>query len=925
MNSNFALHIKINSMNRRIILGIVTLLTIFSSLQAQDIRGIVIDSDGNGMPAIEVGIEGTDVITYTNALGKFVFEDLSTSANMLVIKDNDGHSMKYSVREHSGDIDLGEISFVSRSTTIDASEVAIVSIDIDEESTSESSNISSILTANRDPFVNVAAFNWFAGRFNIRGYRNEDKEIYLNGFPVNDLDDGRVYWGLWGGLNDVFRSQEIHTQMDASTYGIGSIGGSVNVDLRASSQRPQTKVVYNFSNRSYQHRTMITHSSGMQQNGWAYTLSASRRWGNRGYVQGTYSDMYSYFAGVEKKLGNNHTLGLTILGAPTNKGRSSGSTQEMYDLVGDNYYNPNWGYQNGKVRNSRAYKFHQPIGILRHDWKVNKNIDITSSISYMTGYNGATRLDWFNAPDPRPDYYRKLPSYQLNDEGRQVVADYIKDNVDAQQINWHRLYAINRGRNVTIENANGSGEAKTGKLAAYVVQNQRTDNDKIAFNSNVSAFVNDNTSVYGGLRYQMDKVHNYILVDDLLGADYYVDLDKFAERDFPNNNDALQSDLRRPNRILGEGDRYGYDYDIVNNKATAWGMWEQKFDRIDYFVVGDVSYNSFYREGFMQNGKFPDASLGKSETQNFLNYTAKAGATFKLDGRNYFSANGMLKTRAPYARYAYVSPRTRDELLPDLSNETVMAGELSYVFKYPRISGRLTGYYTEFKNKIESFNMYFDVERSFGNYTLRDVNTKHQGLEFGVDFKATQTLSVRGAAALGARQYTNRPTRKFYIDNQPDKTVDDAKVFIKNYFLEGPQSAFSLGLNYNSPKYWFANISVNHFRGIYLDIFPERRTNAAVEGILRPANDKLFYDIIGQRKFNNQTTVDLFAGKSWKFGDYYVLLYASVGNLLDNRDFITGGFEQSRFDFDNFNVDKFQPRVFYSYGTNYMMGLSVSF
>jgi hypothetical protein len=171
------------------------------------------------------------------------------------------------------------------------------------------------------------------------------------------------------------------------------------------------RVSYALTNRTYRNRVMATYSTGMLKNGWAFTVSGSRRWAEEGYIPGTPFDAYSYFISADRKLGEKHLLNLTALGAPSKRGRAGVSTQEMNDFAGTNYYNPNWGYQNGKKRNSRIANTHEPVVILRHDWSPSERTRLTSSLSYQFGRDGATALDWYDARDPRPDYYRKLPSY----------------------------------------------------------------------------------------------------------------------------------------------------------------------------------------------------------------------------------------------------------------------------------------------------------------------------------------------------------------------------------------------------------------------------------------------------------------------------------------------------------------------------------
>ena len=65
--------------------------------------------------------------------------------------------------------------------------------------------------------------------------------------------------------------------------------------------------------------------------------------GRKLLCNGVYYNAFGYFAAVEKQFNSQHRLALSILGAPTERGAQQASTQEVYDLVGNNYYNPNWG------------------------------------------------------------------------------------------------------------------------------------------------------------------------------------------------------------------------------------------------------------------------------------------------------------------------------------------------------------------------------------------------------------------------------------------------------------------------------------------------------------------------------------------------------------------------------------------------------
>ena len=143
--------------------------------------------------------------------------------------------------------------------------------------------------------------------------------------------------------------------------------------------------------------------------------------------------------------------------------------------------------------------------------------------------------------------------------------------------------------------------------------------------------------------------------------------------------------------------------------------------------------------------------------------------------------------------------------------------------------------------------------------------------------------------------------------------------------MPGPQQAYTLGLDYRSPKFWFVSLNLNHFREIYLDFNPDRRTDETVAGLLLPDRQETFDRVIGQEKLPSQFTLDFFGGKSWKINNYFLNLTLGINNILNNKDFRTGGFEQGRFDYDGFDTDRFPPRYFYAFGTTYSAGLTLRF
>ena len=445
--------------------------------------------------------------------------------------------------------------------------------------------------------------------------------------------------------------------------------------------------------------------------------------------------------------------------------------------------------------------------------------------------------------------------------------------------------------------------------------------------------VNDMIDISGAVNYKYYRAEHYKEVEDLLGGDFWVDIDKFAERgdpswDFTNNNNIKQNDLNNYNRIVTEGDKYGYDYDAVISEANAWGKADFTSNNSDFYVGLGLSYTNFYREGYMRNGKFPESSYGVSDKHDFLNYRINAGGTNKITGRHILKWNLAYQTQAPYFTESFVSPRTRDHVVTDLKSEKIFSSDLTYTIRTPIIQGRATAYYTQLKDQTDIVSFYHDRFRSFVNYVMDDINKEYKGLEVGLRANITSTFSLKGVAAIGQYTYSSRPNVTVIRDNTSKVSVDDQTVYVEDFFVSGtPQTAFSLGIKYDSPKYWWFELSGNYFQDTYLSFNPARRTVPATAGLQynSPYGMQKARDITQQERVEGAYTLDFTGGKSWKIDDYFVSLFLSVDNLLDNTDIVTGGYEKLRFDYDSKDLANFPPRYYYAYGRTYYLILSFRF
>lgn len=921
----------------RILLPLYTVLLIFFFLpalaQTAEIKGKVLDSYDNPVAGASVSLLNRRFETFTTVDGSFLLKEIPFGEYEITIQEEDYSTFVQAIKIESASLDLGVLPLQTSIGSDKTGEIPAVTLDDDVTESTPGTNVSGVLTASRDVFAFAAAYTFSAGRFKIRGYENNNFVTLMNGIPVVDLTTGNTMFYLWGGLNDVVRSRDNSTGLAAAVYDFGGIGGATYIDSRATKQRKQLQVSYSASNRAYENRLMLTYGSGIKTGGWSYAVSASRRWAQEGYIPGTFYDGISYFGSIEKIIGTKHSISLTAFGTPTKRGKAAPSVQEMYDIAGTNYYNPNWGYQNGEKRNAAVNTTHMPVAILMHDWKINDKTSLKTSAGYIFGKNINSALDWYNAPDPRPDFYRNLPGYSDDPILAAQAAELLKNNEELRQLNWEHFYQSNNSNIVTIQNVNGiAGNNVTGKRANYIIEDRIADHKIITVNSNLLTSISDVTELYGGISYQKQNTNYYKEVNDLLGADFYVDLNQYAEQDFPDDPNAIQNDLNNPNRIVKEGDRFGYDYEADINKGMIWLQPVFKFNKVDLFVSGQLTSTTFSRTGNVKNGLFPETSFGDSEKLDFFNYAAKGGTTYKINGRNFIVANAGYLTKAPEFQDAFISVRTRSQTVEKLSDEKIFAAEGGYLLKAPKMKLKAFVYLTDFSDQTKTVSFYHGDFRTFVNYTLSGIDTRHVGTELAAEFSVYKGVTVSGVAALGQYYYTSRPNAIVSADNNAGLLQSDETIYIKNFRVPGtPQNAYSLGLGYRAPQFWFINLSFNYFDEMWLEFNPTRRTTEAVD--LLDTEGELFDEIISQQKLDPQFTIDFFGGKSWKLNNQFqslkrntfLVLNLGVNNILNNEEFITGGYEQLRFDFQEQNPNRFAPKYFYGFGTNFFANLTLRF
>ncbi len=914
-------------MKKILITSLLIFLGYLSFGQTAEIEGVVSLSGGSPAVGANVSLSGTNLTVKTDENGAFAFKKLKAGNYQLIIVMQ-GYETYFSDFIKADDNSITSVADIKLTSSELGQGLSVSVVNADDLNSEQGSeNVSALLHGSKDVFLNSASYSLGPMRFRIRGYDSEFTEISINGVDMKNMENGRTYWSVWGGLNNVTKYKNITFGLDAADNTFGNIGGTTDLTMRPTKYRKGLQLTYSMTNRSYRNRAIVTYNTGLLKNNWAFSFSGSRRWANEGYVEGTFYDAWAYYVGIEKRV-KKHTFIFNAFGAPSKRGKQGASVQEVYDLVNNVYYNPYWGYQNGKKRNSRVAHMHLPTGMFSHYWKINNSLKLKSSLAVRFGQNGATALNWYSAADPRPDYYRYLPSYITNQNSADAVANSFGNPEDENyaQVNWAALYYTNENSYNVVENVDGvAGKKVEGKMGQYMIEDRRYDQFYTNFSSMMTKEFNDQMKLDFGLSYKYFVGKNFKVVDDLLGADYWLDIDKYAERDLAESENAEQSNVLQPNHVVYKGDVFGYNYNANVQEAKLWSQYSLDLKRFNIVVAGFGSFTSMYRDGKMKNGKFPDNSFGKSKKNNFLDYGLKTGFMYKINGRNFLFTHMAYLTLAPTFRNSYISPRTRDNLIDNLVSQKIMSGDIGYAYRAARLKLSLSAFYTKFTDQTKIMSFYHDGYRNFVNYAMSGINKTHQGIEMAVDGEIFTGFSAYGISSLGYYRWTSRPSVSVTVDNSAEVLAENKTVYAKNFLVSGtPQTAASVGLRYKTGSYWFFNVNANYVDHIFLSFNPDRRTADAVP--YEQAGSDLWKNIINQERLPKGYTLDASIGKSFRFDyKYYLNINLSVNNILDNKKIITGGYEQLRYDVEDKNPDKFPPKYYYLYGRQFYLNISFRF
>ena len=919
---------------------LVLLTAVLPSLaQTSNIIGVVLNgSTGSPVSGAYISLRGANKTAQTTFSGNFAMSAPAGGTDYLVVTCDGFEAAGIDVNLTSGTVNVGDIRLTPVNYEADFygdDDDIIYDEAMFEDEEGNSQGIAALTGANDNIFYNTASYNFGPMYYRFRGLNNEYQSVYINGIEMNDPIRGNFNFnGLLGMTSRAFRNKTTTIGMDPSTYGFGGLAGSTGYNTITDTYAPGFNGSLAYTNSNYYLRGMVTYSSGLNKHGWAYTVSAIGRYSNEGIVEGTFYHSGGLFLSIEKLLSKTHSLTLTAWGGPTERANSSATYQEVYDLVGSNLYNPNWGWYEGKKRAARIVNSFDPTAMLTWLYKGDKTSLTTSASVRWVNYSQSA-LQYYKANDPNPTYYRYLPSYYLTDTGEPTEESemyydlWTSKNPNFTQINWDNLYRINALNN--IQNQNLPDDQKKG--SSYILENRHSNQ----FNAMLASYINhrltNTMSLQGGVSLSYTKASFYKTVRDLMGGEFWVDIDPFSDRDITIAPGNLVNNFNYPdpyNHRVYKGDKFGYNYDFYYMNAGAWLQNTLNLRHWDINYGFQMKYTQYYRKGHMRNGRAPKTSYGNSQTLHFDNVMLKAGATYKIDGRNFIIGHAQYGTRAPLADQVFIAPRVKNDIVQNVESERDYSFDLSYQWNYRRFRGSLTAYYVGIDNAIERTGFYDDRYNTYAIFVLQDVRKVNKGLELGMAYKITPSITATFAGTWSRYQYKNNPngTRSFENGLYADTTQT---VYLKNFYAGStPQSVFNIGVDYAAPKNWFFNVNATWQGDAYVNLSPayhealpelwQNIPNCTEELLMERIKE-----LSTQDKLKNAWSLNLSIGKAIYLKKVSLNFNLNINNVLNNRNVVTYAYQQGRLDTKNYDRTTYPNRYTYAQGVRVFFNAGIRF
>ncbi|MCC8089058.1 MAG: hypothetical protein LIO79_07330 [Rikenellaceae bacterium] len=738
-------------------------------------------------------------------------------------------------------------------------------------------------TYSVNPEINFSAFG-----YRRRGYDYRFANAHYRKYYFTDPSDGSTFWNLFQYPNNIHN-------------------------------RNGTRFSTALSNLSYSNRFSYTGNYTLGNNT-NLGFAADRRWGGNGYVEGLRSELNSGAFIFGKNFGR-HNIEITYSGHYGRRDVRTAVTQEVYDLADDNYYNPLYGEQNGKVRNARRRNYAQNFAGLDYSFRITPRHTLDISVKSFFGEEGYVSPTWYDAMSPYPDYYRYLPDFYSNSLISDQLHQAWRDNdPSVKQINWKRMYETNLYGSIGNDGA---------RRAHYIM----AESVKQFLNNTVSANLTIHSSEVFSFRAEIEiftgKLTNFACLDDLLGGDYWLDIDQFILYD-EYYGDKAENDIRNPGRQIREGEKFGYNYNIYTDNANvnigalySFRQWKLN----GALTVGRTSYQ---RKGNYEKENFPDnGSFGRSVKKKFNEYDLRISAGYTLSLRHYLEASAWLAEKAPFYTEIFYEPRYRNHTIDQsTSGIKIHSVELTYRYISPILAVEVTGYYTRHKNGNNIFNYYDDPLGQYVTLSVTNIDKVYSGVELTAEYNPTPRLSLAMYAAVNIAKYNSDAAVEISDYNSGVTLLRNGTSMLSGYRLgNGPQSVMSVEARYTFPQWWRLGVSLNYVGDNYVSVNPVRRMTRITDVA---ASQEILAELLEQEKLDDAFTVNVTLSKNFRLKNgSYIGLWGVANNILNRKDIRYTGYEQMRlYRTSNGSNNLYYPfpsRYLYAYGINFNITLSYGF
>lgn len=764
-----------------------------------------------------------------------------------------------------------------------------------------------------DPFRGLSRYGFTSVRYRERGLEPNRRKVYFEGFDLSDELSGRPDYEL---LRLLPKTPLARSYLPAMVAGSGYLGGagsseSYFADARASGN--VSRVSLRGGDRGHR---LAFDTNGRLPLGkkWNGTGTITGRWGPDGHIKGVGSNGAGVLFSVSGGLWKDATLTLAAAGEISRSGLRTAAADEAFALTDDAMYNPSWGYQNGRARNSRMRNTASTLFTARLETPLGEGRKLTAGATARLARRGQTFLAWYGTHSPMPDYYRVMPSYFPDWSVVETIAEAWREgDPTVTQLNWDDLILNN--------------SLESGGHAIYIVEERVERSTGLHFNLRIDRAIGGGLNVSYGLRVRSGRSRNFKEAADLLGAGHILNIDQYAtdgeEGYYPGA--PSENDLRTPGRRVGEGERFGYDYALTLIEPSAFGIVRWNRIRYGLTVSGSLARTVLRRRGYYEKGLFPGSeSFGRSPAEGFTTGSVNASAWWNVSIRQRLSLSALASNEAPTADAVFISPRQHNHTIANPTAPQVYGAEVSWSLAGKSVDLRLTGFVNSATGETEIRSYYDDLASEFSNMIVRGIDKLCYGIEAGIEARLSRTLSLRAGGSAATYRYNSEPSATVLADRDGAVISEGIVCYLSGLRLGPPQFTAAAEMAYSGFSYLRASISCEWAGGRHVAINPLYHSSRVAGINSAPEIMALFSS---QERLPDAFTVGASISKGFVFKNGYLRLAASVRNLLSSR-IVYSGYEQMRIMRQGSGINRtyapFPTKYLYAYPLTWSFTLSYS-